>query len=330
MSLMRVSGTFALFVLLLANGSALYQKSADTRSATVELAERSFLEVITEENMPILTGRIEEVRPISAADGDEHGQVLLDHVQEVSRARWKRDGNLALSYERYASESARIKSGSQGWNGVSLQPGGYLVLALGDRPPLEAVAVRSVEGPDDSYVKQLQWCLAAERETDPQARLALIKEAILSSQELLNGYGHYAAGRLKRIPRSDATALEISILRSRDNAEGTRIAAAQTLELELWESDNAADALNHRILQALWEALVDAPEDLQDYLGDALYRLIIDGAPSSEAKAKEYKKTLRRGITVDSDPKAAKALEEWGRRQHSQEEALQLVHWLRQ
>jgi hypothetical protein len=201
-----------------------------------------------------------------------------------------------------------------------------LIVAL-DRPP-DVLAVRSIESPNETFVREL---LTAESETDPQLRLTQIKNAILSGQEFLSGYGHYAAGRLRRIPRQEAVSLETSVSLSSTASERARLAAAQTLELELWEADNADDLLNAHILSAFCNALGSAPEDLQNYLAEALNRLIFSHASPSDSKAKDGQRALRQSVAIQSEMKTLfRALEDWGKRRNSRDEALRLKEWLQQ
>jgi hypothetical protein len=293
----------------------------------VEFAEHSFLEIVTQEKTPIVLGRIEEVGPAKVTGDVSQGEVVLVGVQEITQGNWTGGLRVVLHYARYASNLARIKSGGQGWNGISLEQGKYLVVGLLGGPP-EAVAVRAIESPEDTFVKQLRSSLAIERQTDPQLRLIQIRDAVLGGQPFLSGYGHYAAGRLKRIPRSEAVTLETSVLLGGNDVRN-RLAAAQTLELELWHSENTDDPLKPQILSAFWNSLGGAPEDLQNYLAEALSRLLIDDAPSSDPKIRDYQFRLRRAVVVQSEAQAIKALENWGRRQNSIEEARKLEQWLR-
>jgi len=326
---MRVSEALTFLVLSLAGFTAC-QKPVLQRRANVEFADQSFLEIITQRKAPIVVGRIEKVKNEEVADEVARGELVLDRIQEITQGIWAGRGDLVLRYERYASNLARIKSGAQGWNGVSIDQGKYLVLALGNGQPLEAIAVRAIASPGDAFVKQLQSCLTAENQTDPTARLALIKEAILGGEEFLSGYGHYAAGRLKRIPRHDAVSLETSVLLNANIDERIRLAAGQTLELELWEADRDDDAPNAQILSTFCNALHGAPQDLQNYMAEALFRLIIGDTQSSDAKAMDHQRKLRHGVVVQSEMQTLKALEDWGRRENSRDEAVRLERWVRQ
>jgi hypothetical protein len=293
----------------------------------VEFAEQSFLEIVTQERTPIVLGRIEEVGAAKVADDVSRGEVILADVQEVTSGNWTGGTRVVLRYARYASNLARIKSGGQGWNGISLEQGKYLVLGLIGAPP-QAVAVRAVASAEDTFVKQLRSALAIERQTDPKLRLIQLRDAVLGGQPFLSGYGHYAAGRLKRIPRSEAITLETSVLLAGNDLKN-RLAAAQTLELELWPSENTDDPLKPQILSAFWNSLGGAPEDLQNYLAEALSRLLIDDAPSSDPKISDYQFRLRRAAVVQSEAQAMKALEDWGRRQNSMDQARKLEQWLK-
>jgi hypothetical protein len=124
--------------------------------------------------------------------------------------------------------------------------------------------------------------------------------------------------------------LETSVLVDTAATEKTRLGAAQTLELELWQTPDPDDKLDFQILTVLWNALAPAPPDLQNYLGEALYRLVIGKLVSSAAITSDRQRAFRHNLVIQSEAQTLKALEDWGRRDNSRNEALRLREWLQQ
>ncbi len=185
---------------------------------------------------------------------------------------------------------------------MALRPGIYLVMAVrGTEPPFEAGSVKEVKTLDDPLVGELRWILAAEEVEQPAQRVDLIRQAILNGTGLISVYGHYAAGPLHRIDRRDAAAVELEVLANASQAQDNRRAAATNLELQLWKSGDAQDAINRGILNAFFEALPGAPEQLQSDIVDALSRLLFGNASREEKTAERYRSELRRTAGIGSE-----------------------------
>jgi hypothetical protein len=320
---MRVERLFRLVIPLLLAVPAPAQNSREKRRSVVEFAEGSFLQLIVGDRARMVAGRINDVRVLSENDDMRQGEITLSGVRNLPNDS-SPPGKLTVEFAQYARPEARIKSGAQGWNGVDLTTGTYLVLALSETPDAlsrpQVTAARPVDTADDPFVTELSWCVRAER--NPQTQRLAIRDAILHGHGLMSAWGHYCAGRLKRIPREDAIDLELQLLNDNARDEASRQSGAQNLELELWKAGDAGDAANQRIINAFTASLASAPASLQSYLGGALNRLLYVNAPAGEA-GEGYRKQFRDNLSADvravgitalsqlRDTKAAENLREW-------------------
>jgi hypothetical protein len=270
---------------LVACGSAM-QKAERPGRSRVEFAEKSFIEVVTGGKAPVIAGRVAEVNERPEAGDVVQGDLVLDGIREITRGKMGPQSRAYVSYAQYRSPYVRMKSGGQGWNGVDIRAGTYLVAALEGRT---ALAVRQVGSPDDRFVRQLEWMVRAEEVQDAAQRSALLRTAAASDQNLLQGYAHYAIGRLQRVPRNEGATIEIGILQDAGLPEGTRIAAATNLELALWKTGDAEDPVNQHILRVFLATLPGAGGAVQEYLTDALYRTVIANAPADPQYARKLR-----------------------------------------
>ncbi len=299
----------------------------------MRFAESSFLQVIGRQKTPFIAGRLLSA---TAKDGTPEvvsGEVQLGGVHEISHGLWKGGTQTRAEYTQYRSQARRVQSGGQGWNGVELRPGIYLVMAVrGSAPPFEAASVKEVKTLDDPIVEELLWILAAEEVEQPLQRVELVRQAIFNGTGLISVYGHYAAGPLHRIGRRDAAALELAILPNPSQAEDNRRAAATNLELQLWQFGDPEDLINRDILNAFFEALPDAPELLKGDIADALSRLLFGNAPKDETTAEQYRRKLRQAASIDFEAAVLHILSEQERRSESEaakDDIRKLASWVR-
>jgi len=273
----------------------------------MEFAEGSFLQIVVSGRARIVTGRLEHVSVVRGDPDLIQGAITLGEIRSVTPGE-SFPARLSVEFAQYAGQEARIKSGGQGWNGVETTSGVYLILALAElQAPATALAVRQIKSPNDPFAREVAWCVDAERHQAPAGRLALIRDALLNGHGLIAAWGHYCAGRLKRIPRADAVSLELGLLNNKTRDEHDRSAAAQNLELELWKGGDPDDALNQQIASAFLSNLASASRALRTYLIEALHRLVFASAPPGE-QGEAFRRKLRYAISITSEPDVVQTL----------------------
>lgn len=293
----------------------------------MEFAEGSFLQIVVGGGARIVTGRIERVEMATDLQDLVHGEITLGEVRGVDSDE-SRPSRFAVGFAQYPRAEARIKSGSQGWNGVEITHGVCLILALAeDRTQAEALAVRQIKSPNDPFVQEVRWCVEAERHTAPAERLALVRDSLVNGHGLVTAWGHYCAGRLNRIPRAEAVPLELGLLNNEKLDDHDRLAAAQNLELELWKSGDSDDALNQEIVGAFLSNLSPASRALRVYLMDALQRVLFTNAPSGPP-GEAYRKQLRLAVFITAEPAIVEALNKERGEKATGRAADQLLQWL--
>jgi hypothetical protein len=221
-----------------------------------------------------------------------------------------------------------MREGNLGWNGVEVEAGRLLLVAFEDVPasadaaPLSPVAVSSLQSPEDSLVKSVERAIAIEETADPEARAQLIGEGMDSYLEFLSDYSHYAAGRLKRIPRPKAVELELALLEDDSRSSAHRLAAESNLQMELWKAGDPNDTLNKRIIGAFFRTLSAQDEQLrrQTFLG--IYSLMFPQNTEKQPAGEEFRIRLLTGAQLPPKKSILDALRELEKNEDISKEVL--------
>jgi hypothetical protein len=275
----------------------------------MDSANANLLDVIAEGQAALLVAQIERVAGLHDIDeGTQGGTAALHVVRALTPQRWHGPAELEVEFSQYKSPQLRMREGGQGWNGLDVEPGKTLLLAVADIPESERKYVRSpatvaalvvvpLDSTADATVQGTEQALTIEATSDVQRRTALLKTGLSSELEVFSGYSHYALGRLKRIPRESAAALELELLHDETKPMPRRLDAQANLELELWDSEAPADPVNHRILEAFFKALALPVPELQRPLVLALYSFLVTDAPADQNAAAAYRSQLLQGLS---------------------------------
>lgn len=185
-----------------------------------------------------------------------------------------------------------------------VHPGTLVLLAVPDVPaaapaaPLSAAAVEPLNSAEDSLVRSVEKALQIESVQALEQRAALIREGLAGNLEFLTDYCHYAAGRLKRIPRKETVELELALLKNGASPIPNRIAAQVNLEIELRKADDPEDPFNKRILETFFNALEVPNEELGRTLVQSIYRILVSNAPPGTEEGTSYRMKLTMGIKL--------------------------------
>jgi hypothetical protein len=256
----------------------------------MNVAAGSLLQIVADPSAAILVTRLDAVlRRPGLDEGTIGGTAQVEVVRELTRDRWHGAPGVPLAFSRYESPRMAARTGGLGFNGVELTLGNLLLVALPDVPEaqcgrpivaaLAALAVAPLDAPDGPLARGVEGALAVEAAKDDEPlRLCLVREALGSSLPFLVEYGHYAAGRLARIPRPAAIAMEIELLADEARPARDRAMAEATLELELWREGEPEDPENRRIVEAFFASLGTPDRELRGHLVQALHAMIAPGA----------------------------------------------------
>ena len=277
----------------------------------MDFANASYFTIVAEGKSAILVAVIDRVVQSSDSSSEtETGILKATVLREITSGKWLGPDELEVTFARFKEPMRRMKVGV-GWNGVEIEPGRYLLLAVpemvGDNregslrfPPLTALAVKPLKSPDDEYVRSIEKTLEIERTQDIGLRTTLLREGLQGKLSVLSGYAHYALGRLKRIPRSSAVQLELAVLSDDTRLTRDRNAALTNLEIELWKYDDPDDSLNQRIVEAAFAALLTGDRDFQEAVLSSLYSILVSGAPEEDKEGTKYRTRLTAGMKLPS------------------------------
>ncbi|HEY3244583.1 MAG TPA: hypothetical protein VGM03_14665, partial [Phycisphaerae bacterium] len=193
-----------------------------------------------------------------------------------------------------------------GWNGVNIRSGAHMLVALTDipahpeatakHPPLSALAVAELKSQDDPLVRAMQQVLTIEGTAETARRMELIRQGLDSDLGFLSDYCHYALGRLKRVPREDAVAMELSLFQDAARAPQGRLSAEAVLEMELWKPEDASDTLNHKILEAFFNALTSGDAEFRKTTALGIYNMLFADAPENPSEQDGYRRQLMSAV----------------------------------
>lgn len=267
----------------------------------MDFAEGSFVTIVAEGKAAILAAEIVQIVQQQAAGAQETGgRLKMRLARNLTPSRWPGAPDFEVTFLQFTDPLRRMKSGSQGWNGVEIAPGKLVLLALVPNPDRSSaappLAVSPLQSLDDPLLKGVERALQIEAVTDPQQRASLLGQGLHSELEFLQSYSHFALGRLHRVPRDIAVSLELRTLGDQARPSGQRIASASNLELELWKPDDPDDRLNKSILSGLFKALTDTDPDLRRSALASLYRLLLSQAPSDQPE--HYRDRLMSGVNL--------------------------------
>ena len=266
-------------ILLISGAQAMESKNV--------FADKSFSDVIAEGVEPILVARI--TKASSADEGSkqeiDHGILLVSIIRELTFKKWHGPLEIDVNYRQFKTFDKKARY-MVGWNKVDPKPGNILVLALKDvaesdrhdsnfRSITEASSVIPLKGTDDPVVIEIQKAVQIESEKDTKIQHQLLYDGIYNGGAFLSGFCHYAIGRLQRIPRKEAIALESGLLFSESQSTTRKQAAEINLELELWNDEDGNDPLNKKILETFLNALLNVPEDDADLFRAKLMKGIV-------------------------------------------------------
>ena len=274
----------------------------------MDFADANLLDVVADGKAAILVTQL--TRVVAAPDLDEEtegGTAEFRVLRVLTPQRWHGPTEIEAGFARYKSRQLRVREGGLGWNGVDVQPDRFVLLAVSDIPeserrtmrtpvPVSVFAVAPLESAEDASVRAMEQVLAIEATDDVKRRTALLKQDLTSNLELLSGYCHYALGRLHRIPRENAVALELEVLGDAQRPLPSRLDAQANLELELWQADAPGDPLNRRILAGFFNALLSPESGLQRPVLLGIYSLLVSDAPQEKNEAAAYRTQLVQGL----------------------------------
>ncbi len=285
----------------------------------MSIADENLLQIVAGNTAAILVTRIRAVlEQITLDEETEGGVVEVEVLREVTREKWHGPSNkVPLGFSRSTSRAVRIRSGMQGFNGVELTPGNLVLVALLDIPesergqpltsPLSPLSVAPLGAPDDPLVRGVEKALAIQPDKPEPVRLRLVREALDGTLPFLVEYGHYAAGRLGRIPRRAAVAMELELFEDESRSPRDRAMAEATLELELWREDEPEDPENRKIVEAFFRQLGTADKELRLHVVEALHAMLDpDAAPGSEEAQRS--EALMKGVKIPKGPKLRAAM----------------------
>jgi len=299
----------------------------------MDFAENSWPSVITESGTVILVGQIRRVEgPQPVGVNQQTGTATVRVVQELTPRRWQGPPEIAVGFTQLTSWQSRLREGNGGWNGVDVQPGVMLVMALasghddGKTAPVSLQAVSQVSSVEDPQVAAVVQALRIEATPAPQERLSLLREALNSDLPVLESYAHFALGRKQRVPRNDATALEIALLLDPTKPDTKRLAAESTLDLELWANADPNDPANRSIVAALLQVLARQESGLQRSTTVDLHRLLFSVAPPDPAAARMYRSNLLKNNQIPDVKALTMALNNEQKDPSVGTQAEQLIH----
>lgn len=265
--------------------------------ATMTFADALWEDTVADGASAIVVAKIEETTPGGEAGPNAlGGTARLTVLQDLAR-RWRGPATVFVGYAQYESPRVRLAEGNRGWNGVDLTPGRLVLIALPaveptQQPfvgPLAAVSVAPIASPEDPLVTGVERALAIEAERDAPKRGAMLHDAGKSPVVFLRGYAHYAMGRLGRISRQDAIAIEVDLLRDPVAARN----AQATLQTELWHDDAPDDPQNKQIVAVFLQSLLSADHDFVTDAVTGLFNML----QGEEPDAADYRRSLLQGVT---------------------------------
>ena len=304
----------------------------------MSFADANFLDVIAEGQAAILSARTEQVLRQEEADAGVRSGALRIRVQKtLTPERWHGPEGFDVRFAQFADPKLRVREGSLGWNGVDVQSGKFLLLALPDlgpeqrkamtlMGPLSLTAVAGLESADDPMIQSTERILVIESTKDAKERTRLIREGLGTKQDFLAAYCHYAMGRLGRIPRDDAVKIETDILKDENRSVRDRLDAQANLELELWKEDEPDDPINRRILESFFQTLPARDPGLRRALLLAIHSMLVDEAPEGKEEGAAYRRKLMRGVSLLPKETVGAVLTELERSKDTATEAA----WLRE
>lgn len=269
----------------------------------MDLADASLLQVLVAGKAAILAARVEKVAQDEVLANDTHVGVVRVRVERVlTPDRWHGPDSFDLKFAQFARPAQRAKEWA-GWNRIDVAPDLRILLALPDAPkdppppPLSAVAVTRLASDTDPLLRAVEEALRIEATADANRREELLRAGLYGQLDFLRAYCRYATGRLKRVPRDRAVALELALLTDTDRSVSDRLAAQANLDLELWKHDDPDDGLNKRILSAFFRGLGASEPDLRRANLRSIHRHLFEGAPEGP-DGPAHRDRLLAGVTL--------------------------------
>ncbi|MEZ4315500.1 MAG: hypothetical protein R3F14_46385 [Polyangiaceae bacterium] len=286
---------------------------SDHVKSTMTFADANWADTVAAGQWAILVATIEEVAPGPPPEEEQIGGTLrLSVARDLTKPRWEGPPSVLVGYAQYASEILRARLGGQGWNAMDLKPGQMVLVAVPPVPkttaevvgPLGAVSVEKLASAADPFVAGVEGALAIEEEKDTAKRVDLLRAGAKSNLPFLPGYSHYAMGRLHRIPRKEAVALELSLL----SDAGSAVRAQSTLERELWLDETPADPLNKQILGAFFGLLAGPDEALAKSTLTGLFNML----ECEDEAATDYRAEAMKDVAISDKSAILGALKKLG------------------
>jgi hypothetical protein len=291
-----------------------------TGRPNMDFGDMNLMDLAVEGRAALLVGVVERVAGPAPLDEETQTGTLQFHVTRVlTPQRWHGPAELELRFAQFTEPHLRARMGA-GWNGVDIRSGAHLLIALTDipakpesattHPPLSALAVAELKSDDDPLVRAVQQVLTIEATADTRRRMDLIRQGLESDLRFLSEYCHYAIGRLKRIPRQDATTMELALFQDTQRSAQHRLSAEAVLEMELWKPEDASDTLNHRILEAFFNAAPTGDAEFRKTTALGIYNMLFTDAPENPSEQDGYRRQLMSAVQLTDRNAVLSALQD--------------------